>query len=165
MSSINNVVSNLNIANINLEQTKIKPVLGETISADNKAYIAPKDTLFKRNITVQQGIVPTIKGALIGGSSAALVGKALATIAIKDSPEFFVPMSTFILAVPGALAGAAVANYTNSKVKGAIAGATIGGLLGATVLPFPKVVLVSAAIGAIGGGVGGLSSTFIAKSK
>lgn len=124
----------------------------------------------KQKVEIQKGVFPSVKGALAGGVAAAGTGMLVGgIIGGSQYVKTGVALGGVLMAVPGAIAGAAVANYTNSKTKGAMAGALAGAVTGAAVAGLKegnvKLALAGAALGGIAGAMGGLGGSLVAKQK
>ncbi len=116
-----------------------KPVTSET--KEVKAVSLSKDQI---TFNVKRGIEPTFKGAMAGalvggiggGAAVAITATATALLAKEGLPVAgeigtLAVLSGAMAAIPGAIVGAATANFTDSKLIGSVTGAVAGGAFGA----------------------------------
>lgn len=128
-------------------------------------------SLEKDLVSVQRGVLPTLKGAGAGGLGAGATAVALfaATGGFKGEGAIVAVPLSLGAAIGGAMGGATSANVTTSKWKGALAGA-VGGAVGAGAwMGLSSKNLGAAASGALIGGitgaVGGVFGAMVAKNN
>lgn len=147
--------------------------LGQTVKPAPKAAetASQASALAKDVVSVQSGVLPTLKGAAIGGlgTGAVAVGLFAATGGFKGEGAIIAVPLSIGAAIGGAFGGATSANVTASKWKGALAGAVGGAVGGAATFGLMNKSLSGAASGAIIGGVtgavGGVFGAFVTKTN
>lgn len=146
--------------------------VGVKPSSDSTSTKAASFKADNIQVGVKKGAGVAFKGAMAGGLGTAgvtTVGLLAASAFKGDGAMIAVPLAVGAF-FGGAIGGATSANITQSKAKGAVAGAIGGAIAGGASLGLlnsgaPGSIMAGAVVGGITGAAGGFFGSMVAKQK